>query len=122
MRRFLKHNGLSLTFGLTFLLALGFQSLVGWQEFNNDEVAHAALMDERPDTICYGRYLTSSSFGQAVMENWQSEYLLSRRSSTRPAASRSATRSSGSTPTGAPPGGRARAASAGSSTPTRCCS
>jgi hypothetical protein len=75
VRRFLRHNGLSVAFGLIFLLALGFQSLAGWQEFNNEEVAHAELTDERPDTISYGRYLTSSSFGQAVMENWQSEYL-----------------------------------------------
>ena len=75
MARFLKHNGLSLAFGLLFLLALGFQSLAGWQEFNNDEVAHAQLTNEAAETISYGRYLTSSSFGQAVMENWQSEYL-----------------------------------------------
>ncbi|MGH2979477.1 MAG: DUF6766 family protein [Solirubrobacterales bacterium] len=75
MRLFLKHNGLSLAFGAIFLLALGFQALTGWQEFNNDEVAHAQLAGDRPDTISFGRYLTSSDFGQAVMENWQSEYL-----------------------------------------------
>jgi hypothetical protein len=75
VRRFLKDNGLSLAFGAIFLLALGFQALTGWQEFNNDEVAHAQLSNERPDTISFGRYLTSSNFGQAVMENWQSEYL-----------------------------------------------
>jgi hypothetical protein len=75
VRRFLKHNGLSLAFGAIFLLALGFQALAGWQEFNNNEVAHAQLSNERPDTISFGRYLTSSDFGQAVMENWQSEYL-----------------------------------------------
>ena len=75
MRRFLKHNGLSLGFAAIFLLALGFQALTGWQEFNNNEVAHAELVHERADTISFGRYLTSSEFGQAVMENWQSEYL-----------------------------------------------
>jgi hypothetical protein len=32
-------------------------------------------MHQQPYTISYGRYLTSSSFGQAVTENWQSEYL-----------------------------------------------
>ena len=32
-------------------------------------------MHEQADTISFGRYLTSSDFGQAVMENWQSEYL-----------------------------------------------
>jgi len=75
VRRFLKHNGLSLGFGAIFLLALGFQALTGWQAFNNEQAAHAELVNERPDTISFGRYLTSSDFGQAVMENWQSEYL-----------------------------------------------
>jgi hypothetical protein len=75
VRRFLKHNGLSLAFGAIFVLALGFQALAGWHGFNNDEVAHAQLSNERPDTISFARYLTSSDFGQAVMENWQSEYL-----------------------------------------------
>ena len=60
---------------MLFLLALGFQAMTGWQEFNNDEVAHAAAVHEQADTISFGRYLTSSEFGQAVMENWQSEYL-----------------------------------------------
>jgi hypothetical protein len=73
--RFLKHNGLSVTFGLLFLLAIGFQALAGYNEFNNDELAHAQLLNEQADTITFGRYLTSSDFGQAVMENWQSEYL-----------------------------------------------
>jgi hypothetical protein len=73
--RFLKHNGLSIGFGLLFLVALGFQALAGYNEFNNNEITHARLMDEAPDTISFGRYLTSSHFGQAVMENWQSEYL-----------------------------------------------
>ena len=75
MRRFLKHNGLSVGFAAIFLLALGFQAMTGWQEFNNDAVAHAELIHERAETISFGRYLTSSEFGQAVMENWQSEYL-----------------------------------------------
>jgi uncharacterized protein DUF6766 len=73
--RFLKHNGLSIGFGVLFLLALAGQAVAGYNEFNNDEIAHASLMHEQADTISFGRYLTSSDFGQAVMENWQSEYL-----------------------------------------------
>jgi hypothetical protein len=73
--RFLKNNGLSLFFAALFLLALTGQSIAGYHAFNDDERAHAALLHEQPGTISYGRYLTSSSFGQAVMENWQSEYL-----------------------------------------------
>jgi hypothetical protein len=75
VRRFLKHNGLSLAFGALFLIALGLQAVAGYNEFNNEEVAHAHLLNQQPDTISFGRYLTSSDFGQAVMENWQSEYL-----------------------------------------------
>jgi hypothetical protein len=75
VRRFLKHNGLGLTFGAIFLIALTLQSIAGYHEFNDEEVAHARLERQAPDTISYGRYLSSSAFGQAVMENWQSEYL-----------------------------------------------
>jgi hypothetical protein len=75
LRRFVKENSLSLGFGLLFLLALGLQAIAGYHEFNNDEFAHAQLLNEQANTISFGRYLTSSDFGQAVMENWQSEYL-----------------------------------------------
>ena len=33
------------------------------------------MAGETPETLGLGRYLTSSSFAQAVTENWQSEYL-----------------------------------------------
>ena len=33
------------------------------------------MADETPQTLSLGRYLTTSSFAQAVTENWQSEYL-----------------------------------------------
>jgi hypothetical protein len=69
MRTFLKHNGLSLFFLLLFLLAVGFQAVAGHADFNEDQDRHG---DPR---ISFGRYLVSSEFGTAVMENWQSEYL-----------------------------------------------
>jgi hypothetical protein len=75
VRRFARENGLALAFGAMFLVALCFQALTGWREFNNDQVAHAQLLHQQADTISFARYLTSSNFGQAVMENWQSEYL-----------------------------------------------
>ena len=75
MHRFLRDNGLGLAFGAIFLVALVAQSIAGYHEFNNDAIAHADVAGEAPDTITYRRYLTSSHFGQAVMENWQSEYL-----------------------------------------------
>ena len=73
--RHVKENGLSIGFGLLFLIALGLQAIAGYNEYNNDALAHATLLHEPAETISFGRYLTSSSFGQAVMENWQSEYL-----------------------------------------------
>ena len=69
MRRFLRENSLSLVFLLFFVLAVIGQAFAGWNEFNDEALAHSE------ETISLGRYLTSSSFGNAVLENWQSEYL-----------------------------------------------
>jgi hypothetical protein len=69
MRRFLKHNSLSLVFLLLFLLAVVGQAIAGHADFNEDQDRHG---DPR---ISLGRYLVSSEFGVSVMENWQSEYL-----------------------------------------------
>jgi hypothetical protein len=69
MRRFLRDNGLSIAFLVLFLAALAGQAFAGWHDFNNEATTH------HQDAITLGRYLLSSSFGNAVMENWQSEYL-----------------------------------------------
>jgi hypothetical protein len=59
--RFFRDNSLSLFF-------LG-QSLAGHSVYNEDALMHGS------EPISYGRYLVSSHFGQAMLENWQSEYL-----------------------------------------------
>ncbi len=69
MRRFLRDNSLSLVFAALFLAAVAGQSYVGWEKFNEDAREHSQHV------ISYGRYLVSSDFGVAVLENWQSEYL-----------------------------------------------
>jgi hypothetical protein len=69
MRRFLKHNGLSVVFLGLFLAALCGQAIAGHADFNEDQLRHGS-----PE-MSLGRYLVSSQFGVAVMENWQSEYL-----------------------------------------------
>jgi uncharacterized protein DUF6766 len=69
VRRFLRENSLSIFFGVLFIAALGGQSVAGHISYNQEQLAHGE------PTISLGRYLTSSAFGQAVMENWQSEYL-----------------------------------------------
>jgi hypothetical protein len=69
MRDFLRHNSLSLAFGLLFLGTLVGQALVGHADFNAAQIAHNS------DTISLWRYIRSSDFGVDVLENWQSEYL-----------------------------------------------
>jgi hypothetical protein len=69
VRRFVRDNGLGLFFLGIFLVALALQSLTGWQDFNNSQLRHDG------ESIGYGRYLLSSEFGVAMLENWQSEYL-----------------------------------------------
>ena len=69
MRRFLRENSLSIFFGVILLLSLLGQSIAGWADYNE----HARTHGE--ETIEYARYLVSSDFGAAVMENWESEFL-----------------------------------------------
>jgi uncharacterized protein DUF6766 len=69
MRRFLRENSLSLVFFAFFVFAVAGQGFAGWHDFNDQATAH------HEPTIALGRYLTSSSFGNALLENWQSEYL-----------------------------------------------
>jgi hypothetical protein len=73
--RTLRDHSLSLFFLTIFVAALIGQAIAGHAEYNNDEVTHARLLDEQPETLSFWRYIVSSHFGQAVMENWQSEYL-----------------------------------------------
>ena len=68
-RGFLRDNGLSLVFGALFLLTLVGQALSGLADYNQQQVAEGLA------TVTLGEYVTSSTFGVDVMENWQSEYL-----------------------------------------------
>ena len=69
MRLWVRNNGLSLFFFVLFAGALVGQSLAGQRVFNEEQLQHGA------EPISYPRYLVSSHFGSAVLENWQSEYL-----------------------------------------------
>jgi hypothetical protein len=69
MRRFLRDNSMSIVFLLLFLAALCGQAIAGHADFNDVAQSHG------DPTISLGRYVVSSDFGSAVMENWQSEYL-----------------------------------------------
>jgi hypothetical protein len=69
MRRFVRDNSLSIFFLVIFLAALIGQAIAGHSLYNQEQLEHGG------DAISLGRYITSSAFGRAVMENWQSEYL-----------------------------------------------
>jgi hypothetical protein len=67
--RWARENSLSLFFLAIFLLTVLGQSIAGQRVFNEEAMAHGS------ETYSYTRYLVSSHFGQALLENWQSEYL-----------------------------------------------
>ncbi len=69
MRTFLKHNGLSVFFLALFLAALVLQAVAGHADLNENQDRHG------DPHMSLGRYVLSSDFGTAVLENWQSEYL-----------------------------------------------
>jgi uncharacterized protein DUF6766 len=69
MRRFVRDHSLSLFFLVIFLAALVGQAIAGHILHNEEAMAHSG------ETMSFWRYIRSSDFGNAVMENWQSEYL-----------------------------------------------
>jgi hypothetical protein len=69
MRAFFRHNSLSIAFLGLFLGALILQAVAGHADFNEGQDQHGDAH------IPFLRYVTSSDFATAVMENWQSEYL-----------------------------------------------
>jgi hypothetical protein len=69
VRRFARHNGLSLFFLAIFVAAVALQAIAGHADFNEEQDRHG-----NPH-MSLGRYVVSSEFGTAVLENWQSEYL-----------------------------------------------
>jgi len=69
MRRFLRENSLSLFFLVLVLVTVVGQSFVGQHDYNAKQVEHGA------QAISWSRYVVSSEFWSALMENWQPEFL-----------------------------------------------
>jgi hypothetical protein len=67
--RFIRDHSLSLAFLVIFLAALIGQAIAGHILQNEEAMAHGG------EQTSFWRYVVSSEFGNAVMENWQSEYL-----------------------------------------------
>jgi hypothetical protein len=68
-RGFLRDNALALVFGLLFLVTLLGQAISGTADYNSQQITNGL------EPVTFWGYVTSSSFGVDVMENWQSEYL-----------------------------------------------
>ncbi len=69
MRRFARENGLSLFFFAIFAITLVGQSFAGQRKYNAVQAEHGGA------PVSWWSYVTSTDFGGAVMENWQSEFL-----------------------------------------------
>jgi hypothetical protein len=65
----LRDNSLTITFLLLFFGALIAQAIAGHAAFNADQLQHGG------QDISFWGYVVSASYGAAVLENWQSEYL-----------------------------------------------
>ena len=69
MKRWIRDHSLSLFFLTIFFAALIGQAIAGHELHNQKAAVHGG------EAMSFWRYVTSSDFGNAVMENWQSEYL-----------------------------------------------
>jgi Domain of unknown function (DUF6766) len=69
LAKLLRDNGLSITFGLLFVVFLLGQSVAGHRSYNEDQEAH------NEPKLTYWSYLWSSHFAEATFENWESEFL-----------------------------------------------
>jgi hypothetical protein len=69
MLRFIRENSLTLVMTLLFVLALAGQTLTGWCVYNDGQQEHGS------GAVSLPAYLTTAHFGEAVFENWESEFL-----------------------------------------------
>jgi hypothetical protein len=69
MKTFWRNNSLSIVLLLLFALFLGGQTFTGYSVNNQD------LEEHGQPTLSMGSYLASGHFGEAVFENWESEFL-----------------------------------------------
>ena len=65
----LKNHGLLIVNLALFLVFLGGMTLTGWQAYNQEQLEHGAA------AVALGSYLASGAYGEAVFENWESEFL-----------------------------------------------
>jgi hypothetical protein len=69
MRRWFRHNGLSIVVLSIFLLLLVGQILTGWHSHNEERLRSGG------STLSLSAYIGSPHFSEATSENWESEFL-----------------------------------------------
>jgi hypothetical protein len=69
VRSLFRNHGLSIVTFALFLLFMGGQTVTGFLDYNAEQTDHGE------PAIALGEYLTSGSFLEATMENWESEFL-----------------------------------------------
>jgi TRAP-type C4-dicarboxylate transport system permease small subunit len=69
MWRWIREHGLVTVNLVLFLLFLTGMAVTGWQVSNDELREHGAA------TETFGQFLVSGDFGEAVFENWESEFL-----------------------------------------------
>jgi hypothetical protein len=69
MKRLLRDNGLSIALLLLFVLFLVGQAIAGWLHYNEEQREH------HQSPVTFQAYLATGAFGEAVFENWESEFL-----------------------------------------------
>jgi hypothetical protein len=69
MGKFIREHSLTLAMFLLFAFAIIGQTLTGWNVYNEDQQEHGS------QPVGLGEYLTTGHFGEAVFENWESEFL-----------------------------------------------
>lgn len=67
--KFLKNNGLSITFFILFIISIIGQVITGLSEHNQQ------LQDDGGQAVDLSAYLISGHFLQSTFENWESEFL-----------------------------------------------
>ena len=69
MKKFVRENSLTLVMTALFLLALAGQTAAGLAVYNDQQVELGA------QPVSIGQYVMTGHFGEAVFENWESEFL-----------------------------------------------
>ena len=69
MKKFIRHNSLSVIFILLFAISIAGQVLFGIKEYNKE------LKEEGGSEVTMSQYFTSGHFVESTFENWESEFL-----------------------------------------------